>query len=171
MQRPCLLGKLLIPLTFSKHRCAIGRSHVKKSDSCRAPVLDDGVLLKAPVRDIPGQRSHSALHSDCLPQVRTANPQVPGSSPGRGANIFRSIRVSHPLLRQAYGCQAGRRRYTDPLNAAALQQLFGHERREQHDLQAHERGDLGLLGKHNHSLIIRRQPLQTLAIGAESKSV
>src|SRR5436305_11767074 len=53
----------------------------------------------------------------------------------------------------------------------SLQQLFRDEGREQHDLQAHERGDFGLLGKHNFSLIIRSQPFQTLAIRAESQSV
>src|SRR5205823_8316652 len=48
-----------------------------------------------------------------------------------------------------------------------LQQLFGYERREQQGLKAHERCDLGLLGKHNLSVTIRRQPFQTLAIGGE----
>ena len=29
--------------------------------------------------------------------------------------------------------------------------MFRHQRREQHDLQAHKRGDLGFLGKHELS--------------------
>ena len=58
-----------------------------------------------------------------------------------------------------------------PVSSAALQQLFRHERREQHVPKAHQRCDLGLLGKHNVSLIIRRQPFETLAIRGESQSV
>ena len=35
-----------------------------------------------------------------------------------------------------------------------LQQLLGHERREQHDLQTHERGDFGLPVMHDFSSIL-----------------
>ena len=35
-----------------------------------------------------------------------------------------------------------------------LQQLFRYERREQHVLKANEKGELGLLGKHDFSLLI-----------------
>ena len=52
-----------------------------------------------------------------------------------------------------------------------LQQLLGHERREQHDLQAHQGRDLGLLGKHDFALIVERQPFETPAVGAEAQAV
>src|SRR5205809_5617747 len=52
-----------------------------------------------------------------------------------------------------------------------LQLLLGHERCEQHVLQAHEGSDVGLLEEHDIAFVVHRQPLEALTVPTESQSV